>query len=66
VAESFFATIKTEMLDRQPWPTKAEAHKAIFEYVESWYNTRRRHSGLGYLNPAAYEAVRMSALLGLK
>jgi len=34
MAESFFATIKTEMLDRQPWPTKATAHKAIFEYVE--------------------------------
>jgi transposase InsO family protein len=57
VAESFFATIKTEMLDRQPWPTKALAHKAIFEYIEGWYNTRRRHSSLGYLNPTAYEAT---------
>jgi len=57
VAESFFATIKTEMLDRQPWPTKAKAHKAIFEYIEGWYNTRRRHSSLGYLSPAAYEAT---------
>lgn len=37
VAESFFATIKTELLDRQSWPTKAKAHKAIFEYVEGWY-----------------------------
>jgi transposase InsO family protein len=36
VAESFFATIKTEMLDRRPWPTKAKAHKAIFEYIEGW------------------------------
>jgi transposase InsO family protein len=53
VAESFFATIKTEMLDRQPWHTKAKAHKAIFEYIEGWYNTRRRHSSLGYLSPAA-------------
>jgi transposase InsO family protein len=57
VAESFFATIKTELLDRQPWPTKAMAHKAIFEYIEGWYNTRRRHSSLGYLSPAAYEAT---------
>jgi transposase InsO family protein len=57
VAESFFATIKTEMLDRQPWPTKAKAHKAIFEYVEGWYNTRRRHSSLGYRSPTAYEAI---------
>ena len=58
VAESFFATIKTELLDRQPWPTKAMAHKAIFEYIEGWYNTRRRHSSLGYLSPAAYESTR--------
>jgi transposase InsO family protein len=58
VAESFFATIKTEMLDRRAWPTKAMAHKAIFEYIEGWYNTRRRHSSLGYLSPAAYESTR--------
>jgi transposase InsO family protein len=58
VAESFFATIKTELLDRQAWPTKAKAHKAIFEYIEGWYNTRRRHSSLGYLSPATYEATR--------
>jgi transposase InsO family protein len=57
VAESFFATIKTELLDRQPWPTKAMAHKAIFEYIEGWYNTRRRHSSRGYLSPATYEAT---------
>ena len=57
VAESFFATIKTELLDRQPWPTKALAHKAIFEYIEGWYNTRRRHSSLGYLSPATYETT---------
>jgi transposase InsO family protein len=57
VAESFFATIETEMLDQRAWPTKALAHKAIFEYIEGWYNTRRRHSSLGYLSPAAYEAT---------
>ncbi|MET0234796.1 MAG: integrase core domain-containing protein [Kibdelosporangium sp.] len=57
VAESFFATIKTELLHRQAWPTKALAHKAIFAYIEGWYNTRRRHSSLGYLSPAAYEAT---------
>jgi len=55
VAESFFATIKTELLHRQPWPTHAAAHRAVFEYIEGWYNTRRRHSSLGYLSPAAYE-----------
>ena len=57
VAESFFATIKTELLDRKPWPTRARAHQAIFEWVEGWYNTRRRHSTLDYLSPAAYEAT---------
>lgn len=56
VAESFFSTIKTELLDRRAWPTRAAAHKAIFAWIEGWYNTRRRHSTLGYLSPAAYEA----------
>lgn len=55
VAESFFATIKTELLHRQPWPTRTTARQAIFEYIEGWYNTRRRHSSLGYLSPSAYE-----------
>jgi transposase InsO family protein len=57
VAESFFATIKTELLHRHPWPTHQAARQAIFEYVEGWYNTRRRHSSLGYLSPAAFEAL---------
>jgi len=57
VAESFFATIKTELLDRKPWPTKTKAHKAIFAYIEGWYNTRRRHSSLGYLSPATFETT---------
>jgi len=56
VAESFFATIKTELLERRPWPTRTAAHKAIFNWIEGWYNTRRRHSTLDYLSPAAYEA----------
>ncbi|WIV57797.1 IS3 family transposase [Amycolatopsis nalaikhensis] len=57
VAESFFATIKAELLDRQAWPTRTAAHKAIFEYIEGWYNTRRLHSSLGYLSPASYETT---------
>ncbi|MFC5096839.1 IS3 family transposase [Amycolatopsis plumensis] len=57
VAESFFATIKTELLNRRPWPTKTQAHQAIFSYIEGWYNTRRRHSSLGYRSPTAYEAT---------
>jgi transposase InsO family protein len=55
VAESFFAAIKTELIHRQAWPTRATARQAIFEYIEGWYNTRRRHSSLGYRSPAAYE-----------
>jgi transposase InsO family protein len=57
VAESFFATIKTELLDQRAWPTRARVHQAIFEWIEGWYNTRRRHSTLDYQSPAAYEAT---------
>jgi transposase InsO family protein len=67
VAESFFATIKTELIHRQAWPTRTAARQAIFEYVEGWYNTRRRHSSLGYLSPAAYEtATKVRPLTVLK
>jgi transposase InsO family protein len=55
VAESFFATLKTELLHRQTWPTHTACRQAIFEYIEGWYNTRRRHSTLGYLSPTTYE-----------
>lgn len=60
-AESFFATIETELLDRQPWPTNALAHKAILEYIDGWYNTHRRHFSLGHLSSAAYEATHETA-----
>jgi putative transposase len=56
VAESFFATIKRELIDRRPWPTMAGLHRAVFDWIEGWYNTRRLHSSLGYLSPAQYEA----------
>ncbi|WP_025620599.1 IS3 family transposase, partial [Salinispora cortesiana] len=62
-AESFFATIKTELIHRQSWPTRKAAHQVIFEYIEGWYNTRRRHSSLGYLSPAAYEGGTTISLL---
>lgn len=57
VAESFFATLKVELLHRQIWPTRADARLAIFEYVAVWYNRQRRHSTLGYATPAEYEAL---------
>jgi putative transposase len=60
VAESFFATLKRELVDRPdraPWLTRAAARQALFEYIEGFYNRRRRHSALGYRSPAAYEAA---------
>jgi len=57
VAESFFATLKTELIHRRSWPTRKATTSAIFDYIEGWYNTRRRHSTLGYLSPAAYEST---------
>jgi transposase InsO family protein len=60
VAESFFATLKRELVDRPDrpaWPTRAAARQALFDYIEVFYNRRRRHSTLRYLSPAAYEAA---------
>jgi len=57
VAESFFATLKTELVDGTQWPTRVIARAALFEYIEVWYNRQRRHSSLGYLSPADYEAL---------
>ena len=56
VAESWFATLKDELVYRHPWPTLARARQAIFEFIEGFYNRRRLHSALGYLSPADYEA----------
>ena len=57
VAESFFATLECELLDRTRLSTHAAARAAVFEFVEGWYNTRRRHSALGYLSPLAFERL---------
>ncbi len=56
VSESWFATFKTELIDTRPWPTRVGLRAAIFDYIEGWYNTRRRHSTLGYLSPTQYES----------
>ena len=56
VAESFFSTLEFELRRKHEWQTREEARRAIVRYIEFWYNRRRRHSTLGYLSPAAYEA----------
>ena len=55
VAESFFATLKTELVYLRRFATRAEARAAIFEFIESFYNRERRHSTLGYLSPVEFE-----------
>ena len=58
VAESFFATIKLELIHRQGWPTRDATKAAVFEYIEVFYNRQRLHSTLGYRPPVEYEAAR--------
>ena len=60
VAESFFATIKKELVHRQPWPSRRDLSSAIFEYIEAFYNRQRRHSTLGYLSPEEYEREKIT------
>ena len=55
VAESFFATLKTELVYRRRFATRAEAREAIFDFIETFYNSHRRHSTLGYLSPMEFE-----------
>ena len=55
VAESFFATLECELLDRYHWPTRQALRSAVFDFIEIFYNRQRRHSTLDYHPPAAYE-----------
>jgi len=55
MAESFFATLECELINKRSWQTKAEARLAIFAWIESWYNPLRRHSGLGQRSPNIFE-----------
>jgi hypothetical protein len=55
MCESFFATLECELLGRRRFTSQAEARMAVFSYIEGWYNPARRHSGIGYLSPIAYE-----------
>ncbi len=55
VAESFFATLKRELVHGADWPTRAAAHHALTRFIDTWYNHQRRHSALGFVSPVAYE-----------
>jgi putative transposase len=55
VAESFFATLKKELVHRRSWPSRRELISEVFQYIEVFYNRTRRHSTLGYLSPIDYE-----------
>jgi putative transposase len=57
ITESFFATLECELLDRHTFRTRTEARTAIFDYIEGFYNTHRRHSALDYRSPAAFERI---------
>ena len=57
VVESFFGTLKTELIYRQTWPTRGSARSAIHDYIEIYYNRKRLHSSLGYCSPAEFEAA---------
>ena len=57
MCESFFATLECELLERCRFKTQVEARMAVFDFIEGWYNPRRRHSALGYLSPINYERV---------
>jgi transposase InsO family protein len=61
VAESFFATLKKEHVHHRRWRTRDEARSDLFEYIEGFYNHRRRHSALGYRSPVEYEEMLKSA-----
>jgi putative transposase len=61
LCESFFATLECELLDRSSFRTREEARPAVFEFIEGFYNTRRRHSALGYLAPVEFERRTASA-----
>ncbi|GGR87692.1 hypothetical protein GCM10010169_34890 [Micromonospora fulviviridis] len=62
MAESFFATLQTELLGRHYWASRRRLATAVFDYIETFYNRRRRHSALDYRSPADYERIAPLAL----
>ena len=64
MCESFFATLECELLDRHRFPNQVAARLAVFDFIEGWYNTDRRHSALDYLSPINYERSQAAAPQG--
>jgi transposase InsO family protein len=62
MVESFWSTMQRELLDTRTWTSQTELASAMFEWIEGWYNPRRRHSSLGDLAPAEYEALHTPAV----
>jgi putative transposase len=62
VVESFFSTLKRELVNRYSWPTKADARAAIFEWVEVFYNRKRIHTTLGNYAPEEFERLSLNQL----
>jgi putative transposase len=63
MAESFFGTLQVELLDRRRWASRAELASAMFEYIEGFYNPRRRHSSINYLSPIEFESRHSNAAI---
>ena len=61
LCESFFATLECELIERRRFSNRVEAKTAVFRFIESWYNPRRRHSALGYESPVNFEAKHSEA-----
>ena len=61
MCESFFATLECELLDRKRFRTQVEGRMAVFDFIEGWYNPRRRHSALDYESPMSYERRQTAA-----
>ena len=63
LAESFFATLECELIDRRVWKTQTEARLAVFTWIEAWYNPHRRHSSLGQMSPINFERMKSNEKL---
>ena len=60
MAESFFASLEAELIERHSFESKAQGRIAVFTWIEGWYNSRRPHNGLGYLSPMTFEGSQQS------